>query len=601
MPEKSYTVKVISQDDETVTVGGYGIVYGGVDLEGESFTKDTDFMPNLVPEKLVLYDHGLQGEVKHVLGKTIKESDDETGIWVEAQLSRHEAYVEEILSLIDEKILGWSSGSVNHLIERDGKHIKRWPVVEYSLTPTPAEPRTLGVERIKMLAQSNPSLEALLPEKSADLTRNATEGEAGANTAERILEVREMADEERIEEQKQPEPEVEVTVKEHEDHFVTDQIKTLTGNVAELSEQITKVMQYMEDTPAIRNSGYFTQDGEEADQGVKSFGDFLKAIHRGDTERLQKVYGSTKAAMAEGAGATGGFLVPEEYLNRLLQVAQDAAVVRPRATVINVGSDFGRIPALNQYTAPTAGAGQSAFAGGVVASWTAEAAALTETEPTFKEIEYKINKMGGYSLISNELIADSAQAVESLLTSLFGRAVAAMEDYAFLRGDGQAKPLGILNWGGLINITPSTNSTFGVEDATAMLARFLPVGGSPGWLMHRGTIPDLANFTVTAGEDLLQPKQPLPTAIFGYPIVYSEHLPQDDNSGNVILADLSAYAIFDRAGMAIAFSEHFKFTNDQGTWRFTKRLDGQPWMTDDITLADPQGSYTVGPFVNHND
>ena len=61
------------------------------------------------------------------------------------------------------------------------------------------------------------------------------------------------------------------------------------------------------------------------------------------------------------------------------------------------------------------------------------------------------------------------------------------------------------------------------------------------------------------------------------------------------------FMIFDRQGMAISFSEHYKFVNDQGTWRFVKRLDGAPWLKGAITLADPQGSYTVSPYVYHND
>lgn len=89
--------------------------------------------------------------------------------------------------------------------------------------------------------------------------------------------------------------------------------------------------------------------------------------------------------------------------------------------------------------------------------------------------------------------------------------------------------------------------------------------------------------------------------LLGYPIAYSEHLPQANSPYHVNLCDLSAYVIFDRQGMEIAFSEHVGFLEDQGTWRFTKRLDGQPWMRDSITLADPQGSYKVGPFVGFND
>jgi phage head maturation protease len=179
-----YSVKVLKQDDETVTVGGYGVVFGGVDLDGETFNADTDFMADLVPVKRVFYDHSLQEKVRHVLGKATEKVDD-AGIWVEAQLDRHKDYMTEILKLVEEGVLGWSSGSVGHLIEREGKAIKRWPIVEYSLTPTPAEPRTLGVERIKTLAEANPNLKALLPEEPGDgSSADATEVIADATFQE---------------------------------------------------------------------------------------------------------------------------------------------------------------------------------------------------------------------------------------------------------------------------------------------------------------------------------------------------------------------------------------------------------------------------------
>ena len=179
--EKTTYIKLLGMDEETVTIGGYGVVFGGEDLEEETFTSETDYMPDLVPTKIVLYDHGLQDEVKHILGKTVKEEKDEFGIWVEAQLERSKEYIKEILTLIDEKVLGWSSGSIRHLIELEGKVYKRWPIVEYSLTPTPAEPRTLGVERLKKLATLNPDLEALLPQEPGDgSSAGATVGKNGA-------------------------------------------------------------------------------------------------------------------------------------------------------------------------------------------------------------------------------------------------------------------------------------------------------------------------------------------------------------------------------------------------------------------------------------
>ena len=69
----------------------------------------------------------------------------------------------------------------------------------------------------------------------------------------------------------------------------------------------------------------------------------------------------------------------------------------------------------------------------------------------------------------------------------------------------------------------------------------------------------------------------------------------------MILIDPKAYLLFERKGMTIDFSRHFAFTADQGTWRFTRRLDGQPWVPEAVTLADPQGGFTVSPYVKHND
>lgn len=185
-------VKILKMEEDVATVGGYGVIFGGEDLEGERFAADTDFMPDLVPVKLVLYDHAM-GEVKHIIGQAA-EKIDEVGIWVEAQLDRSREYVEAVLKLVEEGVIGWSSGSVGRLVERDGKNIKRWPIVEYSLTPTPAEPRTLGVERIKKLAEANPDLKALLPQDDGESSsEDATVENAEAETKDKYIQLKARA------------------------------------------------------------------------------------------------------------------------------------------------------------------------------------------------------------------------------------------------------------------------------------------------------------------------------------------------------------------------------------------------------------------------
>ena len=113
-----------------------------------------------------------------------------------------------------------------------------------------------------------------------------------------------------------------------------------------------------------------------------------------------------------------------------------------------------QIPAVDVVTAPSAG--DTALLGGVVARWTEEAATLTETEPSLKQIDLVNYELSGYSKVSNTLLADSGVGLETFLMQIFSRAIAWYEDYGFLRGNGVAKPLGVASWAGVLQPTRTT-------------------------------------------------------------------------------------------------------------------------------------------------
>ena len=150
MERKPGKVVIKSQDKDTAIIAGYGVVFGGEDLEGDTFTPETDLSLDMVPSKSVFYEH-THDIPQNALGTVKSEEKDEVGLWIEAQLDKSKAYVAAVLDLIEEGVIGLSSGSVGHLIRREGKNLTQWPIVEFSLTPQPAEPRTLGVSQIKAL------------------------------------------------------------------------------------------------------------------------------------------------------------------------------------------------------------------------------------------------------------------------------------------------------------------------------------------------------------------------------------------------------------------------------------------------------------------
>jgi len=186
-----YSAKIIRQDDDIAVVAGYGVVFGGVDLEGETFTADTDYQLELVPTKPVFYDHTHNDAIGTKRLGTVKAiTADDAGLFVEAELAKSADYVAEVLALVEKGVLGFSSGSIAHLARREGAIIKSWPVVEFSLTATPAEPRTLGIERIKSLLSDYPALADLLEPDAANDAAEPAQGNAEKSTKpEEVIEM----------------------------------------------------------------------------------------------------------------------------------------------------------------------------------------------------------------------------------------------------------------------------------------------------------------------------------------------------------------------------------------------------------------------------
>lgn len=152
MQAAATAVKTISATEGRV--GGYLVIWGGPrqrDLQGEYFTPETELALEWYTQRPVLYHHGLDGRMKAaVIGVIDTLRVDDVGLWAEAQLDLRRRYVQAVQQLVDEGLLHWSSGSLPHLVKvaGDGK-ILRWPLVEGSLTPTPAEPRRTDVQTIK--------------------------------------------------------------------------------------------------------------------------------------------------------------------------------------------------------------------------------------------------------------------------------------------------------------------------------------------------------------------------------------------------------------------------------------------------------------------
>lgn len=149
----------------------YGGPFNGKDVTGEFFSAKTNFALDWFPPdaRPLLFHHGLEPKAGlTVVGRMKALSQDEAGLWMRAQLDAHNEYYDAIKELIKQGKLGLSSGSMRHLVEVAPKsgEILRWPLIEGSLTPTPANPLAevdfaAAKSHYKALGLELPELDAL--------------------------------------------------------------------------------------------------------------------------------------------------------------------------------------------------------------------------------------------------------------------------------------------------------------------------------------------------------------------------------------------------------------------------------------------------------
>src|SRR3990172_8544046 len=322
-------ITIKSQTDTEAIVAGYGVVFGGKDLEGETFTKETELELGYVPTKSIFYDHTLDAKANGSLGKTLSEDIDDVGVWVEAQIDRSKDYANAVLELVGQGIIGFSSGTASHLARRKNGKILRWPVVEYSLTPTPAEPRTLGVSQIKALFDA---AGLQMPEAFNEADEANAAEKSGGKT--QMKEVKAM-------DEKEPKVETPVVDTKAIADLVMAQMKaefeTKAADEVKFQARLTEEKKKWEaDLPAWAGGFNLMKIAEPGSDvgGNKAFRHWLRT---GDRIPYGKVYAEAaknqievnddlsevKAALQGQTDAEGGYLVPDDFFNQVVAKRDD--------------------------------------------------------------------------------------------------------------------------------------------------------------------------------------------------------------------------------------------------------------------------------------
>ena len=141
--------KELEENENLRAVGGYLIRFGEEqrDTYGTYWDSETylgahrgDGMDCLVHHGYPLKDEEGFRALADTLLSPIRTTVDEIGLWAETALDMNDAYQAKINELVEAGKLSWSSGSTSHMIRVDEEtgYVRRWPVIEGSLTPSPA-------------------------------------------------------------------------------------------------------------------------------------------------------------------------------------------------------------------------------------------------------------------------------------------------------------------------------------------------------------------------------------------------------------------------------------------------------------------------------
>lgn len=311
--------------------------------------------------------------------------------------------------------------------------------------------------------------------------------------------------------------------------------------------------------------------------GFRNFNDYLKTLHSGRfDERLKN--------MVEGIPSEGGFAVPEEFAAFLIDNSLEAEIVRPRAQVWPMKSETRKIPAWDGFDHT------SNLFGGLSGVWLGEGQTAQRQNGKLRLMTFNAHKLACFSQASNELIADGLSFEDQLGQAMISSTSWSM-DYAFLCGNGVAKPLGVLNDPALITVSKEAGQAAGTivyENLIKMFSRLAPqCVKNAVWIANSTTIPGLLTLTIsvgTAGSAIpVMNESNGQFTILTRPVIFTEKVPSLGNKGDILLVDLTQYAVGLRKDILIDKSNAPGWTEDMTDYRTILRVDGRGIWREPIT------------------
>lgn len=332
-----------------------------------------------------------------------------------------------------------------------------------------------------------------------------------------------------------------------------------------------------------------------ADLGEFAATIYQAAITNGFTdERLARLRMEAAATgMSQGVGADGGFLVPPEFRTSIwMGLQQEVDNIFAMTDQYPVTGESLTFPAV----AETSRANGSRW-GGVRAYWLAEAAQITSSNPSVRQMKLEPQELAALVYVTDKLLRN-APALNTFLTRAATEEILFTINNAIINGDGVGKPTGVLNSPALVTVSAEAGqaaATVVLENINNMWSRMHARTRSGAmWFINQDVEPALESLSATAGTGGFPVYLPQGAGgpmiqeastprLKGRPVMSVEYCATLGTVGDIILMNPMYYATGVQGALRDDMSMHLRFDYAETAFRFMFAVDGKTWLDSALT------------------
>lgn len=169
--------------------------------------------------------------------------------------------------------------------------------------------------------------------------------------------------------------------------------------------------------------------------------DYKSAFRHYVRKGLNGLTGGELKTLQEGTDTAGGFLVPEDILNTIVDKMPTPTRVAGMVTRLQTSRDALTMPKVNYTT-------DDKYTTGIRTTWTGEVPSSSTvhrvTDPVFGQIRIPIHTAMMSMPITNDMVEDSAFPIVSWAAGKFNETIDLLYDDMVMNGNGIGQPFGIL-------------------------------------------------------------------------------------------------------------------------------------------------------------